>query len=68
MAEAFYNHFTNSSNSWSAGIQNDTQIKYGNPARKVVDSMLELGIDISHAKVKTINQKILPKMPKTYRT
>ena len=59
MAEAFYNHFTKSGNSWSAGIQKDTPAKYENPTPKVVDSMLELGIDISQAKVKTINQKII---------
>src|SRR3989338_4844952 len=59
MAEAFYNHFTNSNNSWSAGIQKDTPAKYGNHTPKVVASMLELGIDISKAKVKIINQKII---------
>lgn len=64
MAEAFYNHLTNSNDSWSAGIQKDTPMKYGNPAPKVVDSMLELGIDISQAKVKTINQKIIDKSEK----
>jgi len=64
MAEAFYNHFTNSSNSWSAGIQKDTPAKYCNPAPKVVESMLELGIDISQAKVKTINQKIIDESEK----
>ncbi len=64
MAEAFYNHFTNSNDSWSAGIQKDTPAKYGNPAQKVVDTMIELGIDISQAKVKTINQKIIDKSEK----
>ena len=59
MAEAFYNHFTNSSYSWSAGIQEDTPARYNNPAPMVVEAMLELGIDISQAKVKTINQQII---------
>ncbi len=59
MAEAFYNNFTNSSNSWSAGIQEDTPVKYKNPAPIIVETMLELGIDISQATVKTINQKII---------
>ncbi len=64
MAEAFYNHFTNSSNSWSAGIQEDTPAKYGNPVPNVVDVMLELSIDISHAQVKTISQKIIDESKK----
>ena len=59
MAEAFYNHLTNSSNSWSAGIQKDTPARYKNPAPMIVEAMYELGIDISEAKVKTINQKII---------
>lgn len=59
MAEAFYNHFTNSSSSWSAGIQEGTPAKYKNPAPIIVEAMLELGIDISQATVKTINQKII---------
>jgi len=59
MAEAFYNHFTNSTDSWSAGIQKDTPAKYSNPAPKIVNIMHELDIDISQAKVKTISQKII---------
>ena len=64
MAEAFYNHFTNSNNSWSAGIQEDTPAKYKNPAPIIVKAMFELGIDISQAKVKTINQKIIDRSEK----
>jgi len=64
MAEAFYNHLTNSSNSWSAGIQEDTPARYGTPASMVVESMLELGIDISRARVKTISPKIIDESEK----
>ena len=64
MAEAFYNHFTNSNDSWSAGIQEDTPAKYKNPAPLIVEAMLELGIDISQATVKTINQKIIDESEK----
>jgi arsenate reductase (thioredoxin) len=59
MAEAFYNTFTNSQDSWSAGIQANTPAKYGTPTKNIVDAMNDFNIDVSSAKVKTINQDII---------
>ncbi len=59
MAEAFYNHFTNSTDAWSAGIQKDTPLKYPNPTSKIIDAMGEYNIDVSQAKVKTVTQDIV---------
>jgi len=59
MAEAFYNNLTNSDNSWSAGVEAHTPEKYGHPAKKIVDIMNEIYIDVSHAVVKTVNQSMI---------
>lgn len=59
MAEAFYNHFTNSTDAWSAGIQKDTPLKYPHPTPKIIDAMGEYNIDVSQAKVKTVTQDIV---------
>jgi arsenate reductase len=65
MAEAFYNHFSNSNDSWSAGIQKDTPKRYGKPAEHIINVMKESGIDISHAKVKTLAREMVIKSKKT---
>lgn len=66
MAEAYYNNLTNSADSWSAGIQEDTPAKYGNPTKNIVDAMLELGIDVSRAIVKTVTQEMVDNSKKIY--
>ena len=59
MAEAYYNHFTNSSDAFSAGILDFTPAKYGHPIKKVVQVMKEDGIDVSKKKVKVITEKMV---------
>jgi arsenate reductase (thioredoxin) len=59
MAEAFYNYYTNSTDSWSAGIQSDTPEKYDRPAQKIIDLMSDVDIDVSKARVKTISQEMI---------
>ena len=59
MAEAFYNQLTNSNESWSAGVQKDTPKKYSNPTSEIIKVMLESGIDVSQAKVKSITQEMI---------
>jgi len=64
MAEALYNSLSKSQDAWSAGLQPHTPTKYGKPVKKIVDAMKELGIDISTAQVKTINEDIVNKSEK----
>ena len=58
MAEAYYNHFTNSNASFSAGVSDYTPMKYGNPIKEVIQVMQEDGIDISKKEVKFVNEEM----------
>lgn len=59
MAEAYYNHLTNSNNALSAGTSVFTPEEYGHPLKEVVQVMKEDGIDISQKKVKTITEEMI---------
>lgn len=66
MAEAFYNHFTNSRDAWSAGVYDFTPREYPHPTREVIDIMKEEGIDISKNKVKTVTKDMVKKSDRVY--
>lgn len=57
MAEAFYNHLTNSHNAHSAGTSKETPKKYQKIPNDICQIMSEEGIDVSHQKIKTITPK-----------
>lgn len=59
MAEAYYNHFTNSSDAFSAGILDFTPAKYGHPIKEVIQVMKEDDIDVSNKKVKVITEEMV---------
>jgi len=59
MAEAYYNHFTNSHDATSAGISATTPIQYPILPGIIVDVMQEDGIDISRQKVKQITNEMI---------
>lgn len=46
LAEAYYNHFTNTENASSAGVDPSTPSRYTCPTKEVCDVMTEEGIDI----------------------
>ena len=64
MAEALCNDILKSDASWSAGVATHTPEKYGHPTVNIVAAMSELGIDVSKAVVKTINQEMVKKSRK----
>ncbi|XOB46473.1 MAG: low molecular weight phosphatase family protein [Candidatus Nealsonbacteria bacterium] len=66
MAEAYYNHFTNSNNATSAGILDFTPVRYGYPIKEVVQAMREEGIDVSKNKVKTITREMVKENDKIF--
>jgi arsenate reductase len=58
MAEAFYNHFTQSDDAWSAGIDLTTPKRYPHPAEIIIKVMKEENIDISNKKVKIVTKEM----------
>lgn len=56
MAEAFYNHYTNSDDAFSAGTSDETPLKYPCLPNSIQTIMTEEGIDVSKKKVKTIER------------
>lgn len=66
MAEAYYNHFTNSDNAFSAGVLDFTPAKYGHPIKEVVDVMDEDGIDVSKQNVDYINEEMVKNSEKIF--
>jgi len=66
MAEAFYNHITDSSDAISAGLLDFTPAKYVHPIKDVIDVMAEEGIDVSQNKVKFLTQDMLDNSEKVY--
>jgi arsenate reductase len=56
MAEAFYNHLTNSKEAYSAGTNKDTPRLYPKIPEMICQVMQEKGIDVSNQKVKTITE------------
>ena len=59
MAEAFYNYFTNSKNSSSAGTNDKTPQLYPKIPSEICQIMLEEKIDLSKQKVKVITEEMV---------
>lgn len=59
MAEAFYNNFTGTTDSVSAGIKNLIEKYNGHPSKKIIQVMNEVGIDLSKQRVKQVKQIML---------
>lgn len=59
MAEAYYNHLTNSRDAMSAGVLSHTPAMYGGPAAYAIDAMRDDGIDISCQRVKPVTQEMV---------
>ena len=59
MAEAFYNHFTRSSDASSAGLIQKTPKLYPRLPDDICNVMAEQGIDVSNQKVKTVNEDMV---------
>ncbi len=66
MAEAYYNHFTQSNNASSAGVLDYTPEKYGHPVKEVVEIMQEEGIDVSKQKVKFLTKEMIKENDKIF--
>lgn len=66
MAEAFYNHFSNTSNAISAGVLDFTPQKYVHPIPEVVQVMREEGIDVAQKKVKFVTKDMVNMVDKIY--
>lgn len=66
MAEAYYNHFTNSDDAISAGTYEGTPEKFGVPINEVVDVMKEERIDVSNNKVKLVTKEMIDKSDKIF--
>ena len=66
MAEAYYNHFTNSNDAFSAGVLDFTPTKYGHPTKEVVEVMKEEEIDVSQKIVKYITEKMVKESDKIF--
>jgi protein-tyrosine-phosphatase len=59
IAEAYYNHFTKSSDASSAGVDPKTPLKYPRLAPEVLQIMQEEKIDLSYKKVKLITENMV---------
>lgn len=66
MAEAYYNHFTNSKDAISAGILDFTPAKYGYPTKEVVQVMQEDGLDVSKQKVEFLTEQMVKDSDKIF--
>lgn len=66
MAEIYYNSFTKSSDASSAGVLDFTPLKYGHPAKEVIQVMKEDGIDISQKIVKFIKKEMVDNADKIF--
>ena len=64
MAEAFYNHFTQSLDAQSAGLDPKTPKKHVTPSKEVVDAMRLNGIDVSSSRVKLLSKKMMEEASK----
>ncbi|MBD3259288.1 arsenate reductase ArsC [Candidatus Woesearchaeota archaeon] len=66
MAEAFYNHFTESTDAWSAGTHQRAPERY-NPLPKVLfDIMEEMGVSMEGQYCKYVTQEMIDKSDKIY--
>ena len=59
MAEGFYNHFTKSNSSCSAGVDNVSEKYGGIPTPKIQQIMREKGVDLSSHRIKQITPELL---------
>ncbi len=59
MAEAYYNKLSDASGASSAGIVDLVRKYYGKPAKEIVATMKEDGIDISNQNVKLITKNMV---------
>ncbi|MFW6047364.1 MAG: low molecular weight phosphatase family protein [Candidatus Woesearchaeota archaeon] len=66
MAEAFYNHFTNSKNAFSAGIDPNTPTKYPKIPNEICQIMKEENIAVSNQKVKLIKRHFVDEAEKIF--
>lgn len=64
IAESYYNHFTNSKNAKSAGVELNAGEKYLHPTKDMIDLMLEERIDISKYKVKPLTKAMIDEADK----
>lgn len=58
MAEAYYNHFTNTNDAKSAGVSESAPKKYPCLVDEVIQVMQEEGIDVSGKKVKKVTEEM----------
>lgn len=66
IAEAYYNYFTKSNDTISAGLLDFTPAKYVHPVEEVVQIMKEEGIDVSKNKVKFITKEMVENSDKIF--
>ena len=66
MAEAFYNHFTQTNDAWSAGVDPTTPRRYPYPAKEIIQVMQEENIDVSKRKVKVITKEMVENSDKIF--
>ncbi|NQU82573.1 MAG: arsenate reductase ArsC [Parcubacteria group bacterium] len=66
MAEAYYNHFTNSKDAISAGVLDFTPAKYGHPIKEVIQIMKEDGLDVSKQKVEFLTEQMVKDSDKVF--
>jgi len=59
MAEAYYNHYTNSDNAISAGTLSHIPERYKALPQMIVDLMQEEGIDVSSQKPKLVTKEMV---------
>lgn len=66
IAEAFYNKYTKSEDAISAGNNPITLEKYPNIPNETIDSMKEIGIDISEQKPKLITPQMVSEVSQIF--
>lgn len=66
VAEAYYNHFTNTTDAYSAGTDPTTPSRYDRPIDEVIQIMHEEGIDVSNNVIKTITEELVAAADKIY--
>jgi arsenate reductase (thioredoxin) len=66
MAEAYYNHFSQSSKAYSAGTNPKTPQLYPKMPDEICQIMAEEGIDVSHQKVKTIDEHFVDEFERIF--
>lgn len=66
MAEAYYNHLTNSDEGFSAGVSKRSPVDYPVLPQELIDLMLEEGIDMHNQRPKTVTEEIVKKSDRIF--